>query len=165
MWVADSTWILRCCGSGVGQWLQSDLTPSLGISRCCRCSPKRQTNKITNKQPGIFFLGESSMTLKFYSKFDLSQRQQCVAGVGSLAIRRLRKDASPDANMAFCPAGGCTRAASWGTTQSSNGAVDPQPHPRGLTEGEKKDFHHVCPADLALCVRHGAGDLISLHPL
>ena len=30
---ADAAWILRCCGSGVGQWLQSDYTPSLGTNR------------------------------------------------------------------------------------------------------------------------------------
>ena len=27
----------------------SDSTPSLGTSMCCRCGPKKQTNKQTNK--------------------------------------------------------------------------------------------------------------------
>ena len=24
VWAADAAWILHCCGSGVGRWLQSD---------------------------------------------------------------------------------------------------------------------------------------------
>ena len=34
-------WIWHCCGCGVGQWLGSDLIPSLGTSICCGRGPKK----------------------------------------------------------------------------------------------------------------------------
>ena len=40
--------IWRCCGRGTGWGLQLRLDPSLGMSICCGCGPKKQ--KQTNKQ-------------------------------------------------------------------------------------------------------------------
>ena len=52
LWVADVTWILHFCGSGVGHQLQLQFDPSLGTSMFSRCSPKNthtQKNEQTNK--------------------------------------------------------------------------------------------------------------------
>ena len=46
VWVTDAAWMLRCCGCGVDQ----QLTPSLGITLCCRYGPKKQKNKQTKRK-------------------------------------------------------------------------------------------------------------------
>ena len=43
--------IWRGCGCGVGQWLQLQFSPYLGISMCRRCGPKR---KKKSNYRGIF---------------------------------------------------------------------------------------------------------------
>ena len=41
VWVTNEAQIQRCCGCGVGQQLQLPVTPSLGMSICHRCGPKK----------------------------------------------------------------------------------------------------------------------------
>ena len=54
MQVADAAQIPSCCGCGVGWWLGSDSTPSLGTSICLECGPKKKKKKwkyLTLKKP------------------------------------------------------------------------------------------------------------------
>ena len=44
--VANGVPIPRCCGCDVGQCCSSNLTPGLGTSTCCQCSPKKKKKKL-----------------------------------------------------------------------------------------------------------------------
>ena len=63
MWVADSAWILRCCGSGINQRLHSDWTPSLGTSRCHRCSSWSSAHPPPTGFVQIYFKSKPSVVL------------------------------------------------------------------------------------------------------
>ena len=45
--------ILRCCGSGVGQWLQLQLDPSLGTSICRGSGPRKGKKKDQKKKKNL----------------------------------------------------------------------------------------------------------------
>ena len=46
VWVTDSAWIPSCCGCGVSQQCNSDLTSGLGTSIWRECGPKKQKIKM-----------------------------------------------------------------------------------------------------------------------
>ena len=61
--VADVALLPHCCGCGVGLSCNSDSTPSLGPSICCRCGPKKKKKN----DPRLFFLIQEVAVEKYQS--------------------------------------------------------------------------------------------------
>ena len=59
VWVTDVAQVPHCCGSGVDQWLQLRLDPSLRTSICCRSS-SRNGKRQKGRQWGVLVSGNRS---------------------------------------------------------------------------------------------------------
>ena len=87
--VTDSAQIPSCCGSGVGWWLWLWLDPpSLGISICCECSPKKTKRK-----------KEKHYQKRYDLKKQWPERIHCSAWKGHLIFKMLITGVYKDAHL------------------------------------------------------------------